>query len=325
MVQYAILRNPAHNAVYFQAAEGLARHELSLSKLSVEQIEIITICNISYLGFQTANPLEQQQLQVIARLSSTYALFERQNDALIPVALPDPCVYDRSLGTILKYKGKTNEIFTRMLVNLALFTANIPPQSAKLYDPVAGRGTTLFEGLTLGMEVYGTEVYDKNVTEGYTYFKKFLEKGRIKHKTKVIRTSGENRSYTAKRHMVDTEQSHFELVEGDCRFADKLFSKGFFDCIVGDLPYGVQHASKTGGLSRSPAYLIEEAGQAWHTVLKKSGVLVLAFNSLVVSRKKLAEILEKQGFCVLEQDGYQKLEHQVDASILRDVIVATKN
>ncbi|MFI3249993.1 MAG: DNA methylase, partial [Eubacteriales bacterium] len=260
----------------------------------------------------------------MARLSSTYALFrvEEGGKTLFPVELPNPYLYDRSLTTILKYKGKTNEVFTKMLVNLALFTANIEPEGAKLLDPVAGRGTTLYEGFGLGMSVYGTEVYEKNVQESVQFMRKFLEKGKIKHKTSKLHVRGENRSFSAQKHMIEAKSGHFELIFGDCRYCDKLFSKQFFHVIVGDLPYGVLHGSEAGGRSRSPFQLIEESASGWHKILRKKGALVLSFNSHVITRKKLIEILEGKGFAVKKEGGYENLAHSVDASIMRDVVVA---
>ena len=51
------------------------------------------------------------------------------------------------LSGVLKYKGKTNEMFTGMLVNLAVFSSEYAKwfdRPLQVLDPMCGRGTTLF-------------------------------------------------------------------------------------------------------------------------------------------------------------------------------------
>lgn len=323
---YAILRNTGHNQVYFQTAATLAQTELQLLQLPLvsDTVQVEEIAGLSYLVFDSLQPLETPDLEKIARFSPTYGLFQKEGELLRPLALPNPQVFDRSVATILKYHGKTNELFTRMLVNIAYTVSNKSPKDIKLLDPVAGKGTTLFEALSLGSSVYGVEVQEKSVLEGHTHLKKFMEQGKIKHKTGAIRVSGPNKSFTAKRHTVELEQQHFELVCGDSKFCGDLFSSDFFHVIVGDLPYGVQHGNQAGGKHRSPSGLLHACARGWHKVLKKQGVLVLAWNTLVLPRTQMVEILEKYGFSVCDAPLFLTLEHQVDASILRDVVVAVK-
>lgn len=324
MNQYAILRNAGHNQVYFQNSLPLAQAELELSALPLANLEEKILGGLSYLSFTTEELLSEENLKKISRLSFVYGLFQVENDLLRPLMLPDVQVFDRSLTTILKYAGKTNEIFTRFLCNLALAQGNFNPSGVKLLDPVAGRGTTLFEGFSLGCDAYGVEIQEKSVSEGYQHLKKFLEKGKHKHKTKTIRFSGENKSFTAKRYQIMTENQHFELISGDNKYIDQLFSQNFFHIIVGDLPYGVKHGNQASGLSRSPQQMIHSIGEKSYNALKKGGVLVFSWNTLVLSREKMVESLEKSGFSVCDEPIFQTLAHQVDASILRDVVVAKK-
>lgn len=324
MNQYVILRSPGHNQVFFQNSGHLSIAELELTLPSRTSAEECQIAGLSYLKFTTAEPLSPSDLEKVATLSATYGLFQQEGDCLRPILLPDPQVFHRSLGTILKYSGKTNEIFTRMLLNIALATGKQDYQGAKILDPVAGRGTTLFEAFALGADVYGMEIAEKSVSEGYQHLKKFLEKGKHKHKTNSIRFSGPNKSFTAKRYTIDCDKQHFELVSGDSKYCEELFSQNFFHAIVGDLPYGVQHGNHSGGLSRSPAQLLATCGQAWYKCLKKGGVLVLSWNTLVLPKEKLWEILEKQGFQIQKEAPFDGLGHPVDNSIFRDIVVAKK-
>lgn len=324
MIHYAILRNPGHNQVYFHSSLPLAQAELAICPLPLTNLEEKNLGELSYLTFSTEKVLSQEQLRKISLLSFVYGLFQVENDCLRPIILPEIQVFDRSLGTILKYPGKTNEIFTRFLLNLALFEGNFHPEEVKILDPVAGRGTSLFEAFSLGSDVYGLEIQEKSVSEGYQHLKKFLEKGKHKHKTKTIRFSGENKSFTAKRYQIDAGNQHFQLVSGDNKYLDQVFTHENFHIIIGDLPYGVKHGNQAGGLSRSPSQMLQSMGRKCHKVLRKDGILVFSWNTFVLSREKMEEILLKSGFVLAENQNLKNLEHQVDASILRDVIVAKK-
>lgn len=324
MNHYVLLRNSGHNQVFFQNSLPLALAELREMGLPLTACEAEELGGCSYLSFETETALTEENLQILSRCSSAYALFLKEGDLLRPVPLPDVQVFPRSLGTILKYSGKTNEIFTRMLLNLALAQGNIAPTGAKILDPVAGKGTTLFEGFALGADCYGVELQDKSASESYQHLKKFLEKGKYKHKGNNIRFSGANKSFTAKRYQLTSEGQQWEMVSGDSKYCRDLFSKEFFHLIVGDLPYGVQHGNQAGGKHRSPQQLLASCGGGWHHCLKKGGVLALSWNTLVFSRPQMCESLEKQGFTLLYDREDQRFLHQVDQSILRDVILAKK-
>ena len=61
------------------------------------------------------------------------------------------------LPGILKYKGKTNETFTQLLVNLAWLAGGMP-EKVHILDPMCGRGTTLFIALNRGWDATGSDV-----------------------------------------------------------------------------------------------------------------------------------------------------------------------
>ena len=99
-----------------------------------------------------------------------------------------PLVWERPFGddlsAILKYTGKTNALFTRLLLHIAeLFPARRAgaDRPLRLLDPVAGKGTTLFEALMRGWDACGIEIVQKAAHEGAVYFQKYLETGRWKH------------------------------------------------------------------------------------------------------------------------------------------------
>ena len=76
--------------------------------------------------------------------------------------------YDSDLITIPKYAGKTNEQFTKLLLNLTILLARRPRRrmlDAQLVvlDPLCGRGTTLNQALMYGYDAIGIEIDGKDV------------------------------------------------------------------------------------------------------------------------------------------------------------------
>ena len=71
-----------------------------------------------------AGELSERDAGLLANLSSLYALFEvagaAGSELLRPVPLRRLDRYDDDLLTILKYPGKTNEQFTKLLLNVTL-------------------------------------------------------------------------------------------------------------------------------------------------------------------------------------------------------------
>lgn len=347
MMKYALLANPGHNRVYFEESKKLAAAELELALgvLSVPcgGIAPQNLCGVYYLTFEAEAPLPEEDIAVLSRLSFVYAIFGMAevegNPALLPVQLADYEYIGSDIGTILKYTGKTNELFTRMMLNAALLSAGIRDfRGKRLLDPVAGKGTTLFEGLVYGMDVYGMEVGDRAVADGCRYLQKYLQTGKYKHSMKQERVSGANKSFSAERRHFEMARGReeakrgeyrvFEMVAGNSAYAAHLYKKNFFDVIVGDLPYGVQHGNVTNEgqskLTRSPDALLKACLPAWREVLRKDGVVALAWNVNVLPRCEAEQILEDAGFTVLRGGVYDRFLHRVDQAILRDVILARK-
>lgn len=347
MQKYALLANPGHNRVYFEESKKLAAAELELALpcLSVPcgGIAPTVLGGVYYLTFTAEAVLAAPDIEILSRLSFVYAMFriaERDGEtALLPVPLADYAYIGSAIGTILKYTGKTNELFTRMMINAALFASGDCLCAGKrLLDPVAGKGTTLFEGLVYGMDVYGVEVGERAVSEACRYLQKYLQTGKYKHSMKTERVSGAGRSFTAERRHFELARGReeakrgeyrvFELIAGNSCFVNGMYRKSFFDVIVGDLPYGVQHGNVTNEgqtkLTRSPAELLRVCLPAWREVLRKGGAAALAWNVNVLPRGAVEQLLEDAGFTVLRGGAYNRFQHRVDQAILRDVIFAKK-
>lgn len=346
---YAILFSPGHNRVYFDTSVALSAAEFevlsrSLSS-SVSCIRVEKLAGLDMLLFDTAEPLSDHDNRILCDLSFLFAVFE-VTDPAVPLLRPIQKLrrdfVDDSISQILKYTGKTNEIFTRMMINLAEYSldksADELGRPLRLLDPIAGKGTTLYEGLIKGHDVYGIEIGETVVNEAFHFIKRFFETAKYKYDHDSIRISGPGKSFTALKHsftVAPTKEDYrakntrtIEITAGNSVYARHFYKKNFFDIIVGDLPYGVQHGNVTNekqtSLTRNPSELLISCLPEWSELLRSGGVIALAWNVNVLERRKLEQILEGFGFSVLRDGAYGRLEHRVDQAIVRDVVVAKK-
>lgn len=358
MYKYAILLNPGHNRVYFNSSFKLSKNELFFAsdKLSepTEEIEKEIFGGVEYITFKTREKLNGNDIILLSRLSFTYAIFEvkevqeveidekENRQMLLPVQKNGSYYFNDDLNMILKYSGKTNEIFTRMMINLAVFSSSFDcSDTLSMLDPVCGKGTTIFEGLICGYNSFGAELSGKLVDESYHYLKKYLETGKYKHNIKKESLSGKNKngtSFKSKRYLFDIAKNKddqknnkslvFEIIEGDTENIDKFFKKNTFNIIVGDLPYGVQHANTAkGNTMRNPLDLLESSLPIWLNTLKIGGAIVLAWNTFLLKRADIEKIFRDNNLIFPYEEYKDKFdfEHRVDQAINRDVIIGVKN
>ncbi len=345
MTRYAILLNPGHNRTYYDASRQLSVAELSLVNplLSCEcrNITVSTYASVPYLTFDTSSSFTDVDLTLIAQLSFVFAIFEviesEGAHLLKPVSLPLISGFSSDLNSILKYSGKTNELFTRLLINTAIWSSDFDPRDKlDILDPVAGKGTTLFEGLLSGHNVYGIEIHANSAHDCAVFLKKFLENSKHKHQQSKQKLSGKDKSFTAeinsiaiakdKTELANGNTFTFAMVTGDTRHADKYFKREQFHAIAGDLPYGIQHGNVTSqkGASRNPAELVAASLSAWKHCLKRGGAIALSWNTHLLPRQKLEEIFIGNGLTPLTNFPYDSFSHRVDNSIKRDIFVAKK-
>ena len=348
MLKYLLLRNPGHNRVYYLESEKLALAELALTARRFEQpcdhIESIDLAGINYLAFTVEQPLSERELTWVSNLSFILALYNQSGDShhptLQPVELTPRSYVDPKISMLLKYSGKTNEIFTRLMINVGLVSSDFQyDDSIQLLDPVSGKGTTLFEGAIRGFDVTGIETERKMVHETTIFFKKFLEQEKYKHdllKNAMYSSSTGGEAfiqlfeYARNKQDFKSESSrkHLAIIAGNAMHARRYFKAEKFHLIIGDLPYGIAHGNKSQkqhtSPTRSPAELMETCLPEFHKILKTGGCLVLAWNKFVWSREDFVELLNARGFQVLDTDPYDQFTHRVDQSIKRDIIVARK-
>ncbi|HUS62817.1 MAG TPA: hypothetical protein VMY34_11505 [Acidimicrobiales bacterium] len=335
MPHYALLILPSANRVYGQAAPVLAAAELAVVLDGfVERPEVALIAKVPYLTFE-AELLGDDAMHRIASLSSAYALFERDGEALLPIELPRVARFDDDLVTIPRYTGKTNEAFTALLVNVTRAAAGWPTDHMRLLDPVCGRGTTLSQGLLAGFRVAGIEIEGRAVDAYEQFLTTWLQDKRLKHTVhggrirrdgKVVGRRVDVVIGSSKAELAGGGATSVTVVHDDARFATKHFSKRSFDLIVGDLPYGVQHGSGRGGeRSRSPLALVQTALEGWIEVLRPGGAIGLAFNTKILPRPDLVAALAAGGIEVRDSGPWLEFEHRVDRAIQRDLVVAVSS
>ncbi len=333
--------------MYFDASQPLSQAELEVvsAHCSVpcvrsdwEEIE-----GVPYLLLQTEGPLNPADLALLSRLSFAYALFQAEEregrTLLLPLRKQTFSFLGDELGTILKYGGKTNELFTRLLLNLAVYTGDYAGEpDFRLLDPVAGKGTTLFEALIAGYDAYGVEIGPDAVQESVAYLKKYLETGRYKHTLDRLRigVAGQKHAAVQNRFTIAATKDDAKrgnqrvccMIAGDAQHVPHYFQKNFFHAIVGDLPYGVKHGNvsnrQQSALTRNPAELLKACLPGWIACLLPGGALVLSWNRFVLAREALEALLTDFGLEVLTAPPFNQLAHRVDNAIWRDIIVARK-
>jgi hypothetical protein len=352
MTTYRLLVHPSANRVYGRAAPALAAAELrTVAELalsgSVVDVAVVPTGPAASVRFTTAAPLDERATRIVATGAGTLVLFEEVADAgadgeplLRPVAAGPLAHWPDDLLTTLKYAGKTNEQFTALLVNLALaasargFDALLAGERVRLLDPLCGRGTTLNQALMYGLDAVGIDHEAKDV-EIYTGFiRQWLRDHRYKHGSEAeTRRRGPGRDRPARHTTVtigarDDGLPHdqiLEIIDDDTSRVRDHVKGSSVDLIVGDLPYGLQHAARAGdrGTAQSATDLLQTALPGWRAVLRGGGALCLAFNTRVLRGDEVDALLVAAGLTPLDvRDG--RFAHQVDRSIHRDVALAVK-
>lgn len=342
MKKYAILANPGHNRIYFDTALQIANLEIkAIADAHDMEIDKIEECELNLpasMCFTSNKELKEEDFKALGYSSIYYALFEiLEGDLLKPILVPDFHTFPESMVQILKYNGKTNEQFTRLMVNLGISACKTNSPKLTLLDPMCGKGTTLYEGFIRGLDVKGVEINKQWTQEIQAYVVRFLKEGKYKHKLQKQKNSdskGKKISdgfYVTAAHTKELfkkdEVQNFQLFNSDTRNTNTLIKNKSCDIIVSDLPYGVQHGSKkdkTASMSRSPIELLKDCIPSWYQVLKTNGSIVLSYNEFTMKYDEVAEVLDKNNFKVLNEEPYNGYCHRVDQSINRNLIVAIK-
>lgn len=347
MTRLLLLLTPSSNRVYAGTAPAVVSAELEVLAAAgvgapVRSVEPVRVAGVDYLEVETDEPehLEhpERALDALGQLSAAHALFAREGELLRPVQLDRTERLDDDLLTIPKYPGRTNEQFTRALLNVTLASTawgdRLGRHRFTVLDPLAGRGTTLSWALALGHDTYGVELEAREVEAYAAFLTTWLRRKRVKHTISLepLRRNG--------RHVADLlgaalnpdadawragERQHLSLWAADTLQTAELLGRRKVDAVVTDAPYGVAHGSRSGGaLGRSPGDLLAGALPVWASVLRTGGALGIAWNTHGLRRGELADLCTGAGLEVCDDEPYRRLAHRVDAGIHRDVLVARK-
>lgn len=330
---YAFLLYPHANIRYRQSLLQLAVQELSMTLSALgREAEVVPqkMGGAMFLTFEAAK-LTERDMRMLSQLASVYMLFEMEDGKLTTLERTHPNYVGEDLPALLKYKGKTNEMFTDTMLTMALAaSAFMPVHDSQLVvcDPMAGRGTTLMLALRRGYHGVGIEIGKADVKEAADYMTRYLEFHRIKYKrtdsalTVRGQVGGRENKFVfsdSAEHFKDGDTRTLRLICGDTREAEALLKPNSVHLMVTDAPYGVQKG--TAGRQDSIGGTIAAALPGWFDVLKSGGVLAMSFNTHVIRREGLVRLFEKAGFEIVQTAN---LEHWVEQAISRDVILARK-
>ena len=330
---YAFLLYPHANIRYRQSLLQLAVQELSMTLSALgREAEVVPqkMGGAMFLTFEAAK-LTERDMRMLSQLASVYMLFEMEDGKLTTLERTHPNYVGEDLPALLKYKGKTNEMFTDTMLTMALAaSAFMPVHDSQLVvcDPMAGRGTTLMLALRRGYHGVGIEIGKADVKEAADYMTRYLEFHRIKYKrtdsalTVRGQVGGRENKFVfsdSAEHFKDGDTRTLRLICGDTREAEALLKPNSVHLMVTDAPYGVQKG--TAGRQDSIGGTIAAALPGWLDVLKSGGVLAMSFNTHVTQREGLVRLFEKAGIEIVQTAN---LEHWVEQAISRDVILARK-
>ncbi|MFT4164279.1 MAG: SAM-dependent methyltransferase [Microlunatus sp.] len=344
ITEYALLVQPAANRVYAAASVELTCAELDVLNQAVldgaiSGMRTAVIAGVPYVVFE-ASELDTRATAYLANLSSVFAVFARRGQLLEPVELRPLDRFDDDLLTIQKYQGKTNEHFTKLLLNVTVLSSRAAPDMVgrrlRVLDPLAGRGTTLNQVLMYGWDAAGLDLDEKDFDAYAAFLGTWLKRKRIKHHIEVTRIRRQKQSLGRQlKASVGVDRDRYKagdaldltFVNGDTLRAAEFFSAGSFDALVADLPYGVRHGSRPGGpreLHRGPLALVAAAAPGWAKLLKPGGAIGLSWNTVVAPREQMLAGLAGAGLEPLDSEVYRAFAHRVDQSITRDIVVARK-
>ncbi len=334
-MQFFLQLTPHPNIRYREEQVRLGQSELAclLRSLSLpDAVEAKMLGDVPFLSF-TADALSPEALQCISRHSSRLMLFEcTAPDLLRPIIWSGSPFLPDDLSEILKYKGKTNASFTRMMLNCARAASDFAQSSSVLtvLDPMCGKCTTGFVALQGGMNAVCTDIDLRALQEAMDYFSNYLQFHHLKHKLEQSsRTVGQNAVPVAQYTLSDTKEHFsagdvrsFTVAHCDSALIGSLLKKHQAELLVCDLPYGVQHAPQNGRKTESFPKLLERILPSWRNALKSGGAAAISFNTLTLRKDQFLTLLEQAGFSPMTEPPYDDFSHFVEQAVHRDFIVA---
>ncbi len=334
-MKIALKITPQRSTQYANMADVLAAPELLASPLgsAVQDISPVTLAGQAYLLATLDDTLSPDEIMpILSRLGATsevYEYFVQLGDVQGPLLRPMEPQFTPFLpvemAEVRRYKGKTNELFTQVLLNIALFAGAYAQQFTdrlRILDPLAGGGTTLFLALAGGHDAFGIEIERQDIETTAVFIRQYLHSEHIPFKELDERGRRAGRRYQfeighkkATRVLVlahgNTHEANLHMLE--------VPGGPHMHAIVGDLPYGIQHFGEV-------AALLQKALPVWEQLLLPGGTLALAWNATRIERANMVELVEQYAHLKVRNDPpYTQLVHTVDRVIKkRDIVVAVK-
>jgi hypothetical protein len=331
-MKLALKITPQRSTQYANMAEVLAAPELLASPVgpAIQEIAPVTLAGQSYLLVTLDDPLSSSTVMpILSRLGATsevYQYFENLGEVEGPLLRPiepqfTPFV-PLEMAEVRRYKGKTNEVFTQVLLNMALFAgayAGRFPERLRILDPLAGGGTTLFLGLAAGYDAFGIELERQDVETTAVFTRQYLHSEHIPYKELDERGRRAGRRYQFEIGQKGATRL-LVLAHGDASQADlhmrEVPGGPRMHAVVGDLPYGIQHFGEIAGILR-------KALPIWESMILPGGTLALAWNATRIERANMVELVEQHTHLKVRNDPpYTHLVHTVDRVIKRRDILA---
>ena len=340
-MKIALKITPQRSTQYSNMTQKLAAPELLASPLapSIRDIESVTLAGQPYLlltledGSDKSNTGYSAIGAILARLGATseaYEYFEQIGSLTGPFLRPldrpfEPFV-PIEMAEARRYKGKTNELFTQVLINTAIFAGAFREQLTgrlRILDPLAGGGTTLFLALACGYDAFGIEQSRQDVESTALFVRQYLNSEHIPYKERDERGRRAGRRYQFEigKKGEKGETRSLVLAHGDTAQADahllEVPGGPHMHAIVADLPYGIQHFGEISDL-------LARALPRWQRLLLPGGSLALAWNATHIERAAMEQCIEQysslRSCC---EPPYTQFVHTVDRVIKkRDIIVA---
>ncbi len=320
MKDITLLVSPQTKNAWFAEYIDVAKAELN-SLLPNASIQHSTVGAMNFLTPDQAD-IDDALLESISRLSFVQGIFEQQDGSLAPLDHAPTFNLHEDFVFGAKYKGKTNEMLTQLLINLGLHHLDEsllnehPKKPIKLLDPMCGRATTLLWAMRYGLQAKGLEQDGKALAEIQQTLKKWCKIHRQKHKIQQghVSKSGKNQQQGKFLEFLAAD-TNMRVIHGDACNATELLNDEKFHLLVSDLPYGIQHF--TTQKTRNPTAVLEEAAPGWANSLKPGGVMVLAYNRYLPKRQVMIDLFEAQGLTHVAFDA----AHRMSESIVRDIVI----
>lgn len=320
MARYALRIASQRNTQYQRLAGQLAEPELRLSPLRavIDAVEPFSLGDADYLEVAVADDPTASELlaRTLPLLAATTDAFKIVGDRRwAPVAVTKLACVPRVMAEARRYSGKTNELLTRVMVNLATFDLWPRPAGAvRVLDPLCGGGTTLFAALERGCSVVGADRDRTAVASTATFVRQFCREERLGCREVEARARGRGRDWHHDITTAGGEILRSSLLQASLDVLGDAVATApggrRTHGVVADLPYGIRHDG-------AATDLVAELLSVVQPLLVDGGNVVLSWNASSLGRDRLLGALDLAGWRVAAEPAHEALGHRVDRVIKR--------